>query len=158
MATGIGLRGRPPSRNESHAMSQSSPENQDLNLLGRSESRLPASPDEAQLETFPNRSPERDYWIQLDCPEFTSLCPVTGQPDFAAIQIRYIPDVFCVETKSLKFYLASFRNRPSFNEEVVNRILDDLVAAVDPRHLVIRGQFGSRGGISLSVEAEHRKS
>lgn len=138
-------------------MSQSSNETNDLSLLGRSESRLPAAPEEATLEVFPNRSPGRDYWIQLDCPEFTSLCPVTGQPDFARIQIRYVPDEQCVETKSLKFYLASFRNRPSFNEEVVNRILDDLVAAVSPRQMTIRGEFGSRGGISLSVEAEHRK-
>lgn len=126
-----------------------------LSLLGRSESRLPASPDEARLEAFPNRHPERDYWITLDCPEFTSLCPVTGQPDFAAIQIRYVPDRLCVETKSLKFYLASFRNRPSFNEEVVNRILDDLVAAVAPRRMAVTGRFGSRGGITLSVEASH---
>lgn len=132
-------------------------ERPNLNLLGRSESRLPASPDEAKLEIFPNRNPERDYWITLDCPEFTSLCPVTGQPDFAKIQIRYIPDRNCVETKSLKFYLASYRNRPSFNEEVVNRILSDLVAATDPRRMVITGKFGSRGGIALSVEAEHVK-
>ncbi len=133
-------------------------ERPDLTLLGRSESRLPASPDEAKLEIFPNRNPERDYWITLDCPEFTSLCPVTGQPDFAKIQVRYIPDRNCVETKSLKFYLASFRNCPSFNEEVVNRILTDLVAATDPRRMIVHGQFGSRGGIALSVEAEHAKS
>ncbi|MCB1232550.1 MAG: NADPH-dependent 7-cyano-7-deazaguanine reductase QueF [Verrucomicrobiae bacterium] len=134
-----------------------SEERPNLTLLGRSESRLPASPDDAKLEIFPNRNPERDYWITLDCPEFTSLCPVTGQPDFAKLQIRYIPDASCVETKSLKFYLASFRNRPSFNEEVVNRILTDLVAATDPRHMIVTGQFGSRGGIALSVEAEHVK-
>ena len=134
------------------------PEDQKLTLLGHSESRLPASPDEARLETFPNRNPERDYWITLDCPEFTSLCPVTGQPDFAVIQIRYIPDQRCVETKSLKFYLASFRSRPSFNEEVVNRLLTDLVAACDPRQMIVTGRFGSRGGISLSVEAEHRQA
>ncbi|MCB1064363.1 MAG: NADPH-dependent 7-cyano-7-deazaguanine reductase QueF [Verrucomicrobiae bacterium] len=135
-----------------------SPDEPNLSLLGRSETRLPSSPDEAQLETFPNRSPERDYWIQLDCPEFTSLCPVTGQPDFAKLLIRYIPDERCVETKSLKFYLASYRNRPSFNEEVVNRILNDLVAATDPRRMTVKGQFGSRGGIALSVEAEHEKA
>lgn len=129
-----------------------------LTLLGHSESRLPVSPDEARLEIFPNRNPERDYWITLDCPEFTSLCPVTAQPDFARLQIRYIPDQSCVETKSLKFYLASFRNRPSFNEEVVNRILTDLVTATDPRHMIVTGQFGSRGGIALSVEAEHQKT
>jgi len=131
------------------------PDDPNLTLLGRTESSLPASPDEARLETFPNRNPERDYWIQLDCPEFTSLCPVTGQPDFAAIEIRYIPDQRCVETKSLKFYLASFRNRPSFNEEVINRVLTDLVAATQPRRMIVRGRFGSRGGISLTVEAEH---
>jgi 7-cyano-7-deazaguanine reductase len=126
-----------------------------LTLLGRSQTALPASPDAAELETFPNRNPERDYWIQLDCPEFTSLCPVTGQPDFAVLQIRYIPGDSCVETKSLKFYLASFRNHPSFNEEVVNRILDDLVAACEPRKMIVIGEFGSRGGISLTVEAAH---
>ncbi|MCB1233442.1 MAG: NADPH-dependent 7-cyano-7-deazaguanine reductase QueF [Verrucomicrobiae bacterium] len=131
------------------------PPDSDLTLLGHSERRWPASPDEARLETFPNRSPQRDYWIDLDCPEFTSLCPVTGQPDFAALHIRYIPGDRCVETKSLKFYLASFRNQPSFNEEVVNRILDDLVAACDPRRMVVTGAFGSRGGISLTVTAEH---
>jgi 7-cyano-7-deazaguanine reductase len=126
-----------------------------LTLLGRSQSSLPASPDEATLETFPNRSPQRDYWIQLDCPEFTSLCPVTGQPDFAHLEIRYVPGDVCVETKSLKFYLASFRNHPSFNEEVVNRILDDLVAACRPRKMTVTGEFGSRGGISLTVIASH---
>lgn len=131
------------------------PEDPSLTLLGHSESRLPASPDEAKLETFPNRNPERDYWITLDCPEFTSLCPVTGQPDFAVLQIRYIPAGRCVETKSLKFYLASFRSRPSFNEEVVNRILTDLVAATSPRRMIVTGRFGSRGGISLTVEATH---
>lgn len=107
------------------------------------------------METFPNRSPNRDYWIQLDCPEFTSLCPVTGQPDFAQLEIHYIPGDRCVETKSLKFYLASFRNHPSFNEEVVNRILDDLVAACEPRRMTVTGSFGSRGGISLTVVASH---
>jgi 7-cyano-7-deazaguanine reductase len=126
-----------------------------LTLLGRSQSALPASPDAAVLETFPNRSPDRRYWIQLDCPEFTSLCPVTGQPDFAVIRIHYIPGASCVETKSLKFYLASFRNHPSFNEEVVNRILDDLVAACGPREMTVIGEFGSRGGISLTVEAAY---
>ena len=126
-----------------------------LTLLGRSEKGLPASPGEAQLEVFPNRSSQRDYWIELDCPEFTSLCPVTGQPDFAQLAIRYVPDETCVETKSLKFYLASFRNQPSFNEEVVNRILDDLVRACQPRKMTVRGRFGSRGGISLTVEASH---
>lgn len=124
-----------------------------ITLLGRSESRLPASPEDAVLETFPNRSSDREYWIHLDCPEFSSLCPVTGQPDTARIQIRYIPDARCIETKSLKFYLASYRNHAAFNEDVVNHILTDLVAACSPRQMVVRGTFGSRGGIRLTCQA-----
>lgn len=124
-----------------------------LSLLGKSESRLPTSPDEARLETFPNQRPDRHYWITLNCPEFSSLCPVTGQPDFARLTIRYIPAELCVETKSLKFYLASFRNQASFNEEVVNRILDDLLEATRPREMLVRGEFASRGGIQLTTEA-----
>ena len=92
---------------------------QDLTLLGKPES-LPASPDEAKLEVFPNQCPGRSYWVTLNCPEFSSLCPVTGQPDSARVLIRYIPGETIVETKSLKFYLASFRNQPAFNEEIVN--------------------------------------
>ena len=105
----------------------------DLTLLGRSENRLPASPDVAVLETFPNRTPGRNYRIHLSAPEFSSICPVTGQPDSAHLEILYIPEATCVETKSLKFYLASFRHTRCFNEEIVNRILDDLVAACSPR-------------------------
>lgn len=127
----------------------------DLTLLGHSENRLPASPEEAKLETFPNCRPGRRFWITLDCPEFSSLCPVTGQPDTAHMVIRYVPDESCVETKSLKFYLASFRNLPAFNEEVVNRILDDLVAAMHPKEIHIEGKFGSRGGIQLTCSASH---
>jgi 7-cyano-7-deazaguanine reductase len=124
-------------------------------LLGRSEARFPSKPDGNILETFPNRSKKRDYWITFECLEFTSLCPVTGQPDFASIKIRYIADAVCVETKSLKFYLASFRQTPSFGEDVVNRILDDLVEALQPRRLRVEARFSPRGGISLCVDAEH---
>jgi 7-cyano-7-deazaguanine reductase len=124
-----------------------------LSLLGRSEHRLPASPDEAALETFPNRTPGRNYTIHLSQPDFSSLCPVTGQPDAAHIEIYYIPDQLCVETKSLKFYLASYRNHASFNEVIVNRILDDLVKACSPRQAVVRGRFAPRGGIQLICEA-----
>ena len=124
-----------------------------ITLLGRSESRLPAAPDAAILETFPNRNPQRHYTITLDYPEFSSLCPVTGQPDSARLQIVYVPDQRCVETKSLKFYLASYRNTPSFNEDIVNRILDDLVAATAPRRAGVRGEFAPRGGIRLTAEA-----
>jgi 7-cyano-7-deazaguanine reductase len=127
----------------------------DLTLLGHSENRLPARPEEAKLETFPNCRPGRRFWITLDCPEFSSLCPVTGQPDTAHVVIRYIPGESCVETKSLKFYLASFRNLPAFNEEIVNRILDDLVATMNPTELHISGKFGARGGIQLTCEASH---
>ena len=126
-----------------------------LTLLGRSETRLPGSPDEATLETFPNCRPGRRYWITLDCPEFSSLCPVTGQPDTAHLLIRYVPGERCVETKSLKFYLASFRNLPAFNEEIVNRILDDLVRVMAPAEIVVTGTFSPRGGIQLTCEARH---
>ena len=125
----------------------------ELSLLGTSESRLPASPDEARLETFGNQRLGRRYWITLNCPEFSSLCPVTGQPDSARLVIRYVPGERCVETKSLKFYLASFRNQPAFNEEIVNRILDDLVAALAPVEMIVRGEFAPRGGIQLTTEA-----
>jgi len=127
----------------------------ELTLLGRSEGRLPTSPDEAVLETFGNCRPGRRYWITLDAPEFSSLCPVTGQPDSARLEIRYIPGERCVETKSLKFYLASFRNQPAFNEVIINRILDDLVAALEPVELVVRGEFSPRGGVQLTCEARH---
>ena len=126
-----------------------------LSLLGKAETRLPANPDEAKLEIFSNQRPGRRYWITLNCPEFSSLCPVTGQPDSAKIVIRYVPNQVCVETKSLKFYLASFRNQPAFNEEIVNRILDDLVAAMAPAELVVRGEFAPRGGIQLTTEATY---
>jgi 7-cyano-7-deazaguanine reductase len=128
---------------------------QSLSLLGKPETRLPASPEEATLETFPNQRPGRRYWITLNCPEFSSLCPVTGQPDSAKIVIRYIPGATCVETKSLKFYLASFRNYPAFNEEIVNRILDDLVASMEPMELTVYGEFAPRGGIQLTAEANY---
>ncbi len=133
----------------------SSTQTKELTLLGNSENRLPQTPEEATLEVFPNRNADRNYWIELDYPEFSSLCPVTGQPDTAHLLIRYIPDEKCVETKSLKYYLASFRNLPSFNEDIVNRILDELKAACSPRKLVVRGKFSPRGGIRLTAEARY---
>ena len=135
--------------NESH---RSSPE---LQLLGRSENQLPTEPDSEILECFPNRNPERDFSVQLDCSDFSSLCPVTGQPDAARIVIRYVPGDQCVETKSLKFYLASYRTTAAFNEEIVNRILADLIKAASPKAAVIRGEFAARGGISLTAEVCH---
>src|SRR3954469_13459878 len=125
-----------------------------LTLLGRSERKLPKSPAAAQLETFPNPA-KRPYRIRLETSDFTSLCPVTGQMDFADIVIEYVPDKLCVETKSLKFYLASYRNECAFNEAVTNRILDDFVAACSPRSAVVMAEFSARGGIALSVRAEY---
>jgi 7-cyano-7-deazaguanine reductase len=127
----------------------------DLTLLGNSENRLPSSPEEAVLEVFPNRNADRNFWIELEYPEFSSLCPVTGQPDSARLAIRYIPGEKCIETKSLKFYLASFRNTPSFNEDIVNRVLDDLSAACSPRRMIVSGKFSPRGGIQLTATAEY---
>lgn len=123
-----------------------------LTLLGRSEAKLPKSPREAQLETFPNPA-KRPYRIRLETADFTSLCPVTGQTDFAQITIEYVPNKVCVESKSLKFYLASYRNECAFNETVTNRILDDFVAACSPREAVIVAEFSARGGIALTVRA-----
>jgi 7-cyano-7-deazaguanine reductase len=110
-----------------------------------------------QLETFPNQHPGRRYSVTLVCPEFTCVCPMTGQPDFATITIRYIPDGKIVESKSLKLYLWSYRNEGVFHEHVTNTILDDLVAALDPHYCEVVGAFAVRGGIALTVTAEHRK-
>ena len=110
-----------------------------------------------ELETFPNPAPERDYEIAFDCPEFTCLCPKTGQPDFAHFKIRYVPDRLCVELKSLKLYLWSFRDEGHFHEAVTNRILDDLVRATSPRDMVVEGNFFVRGGINTVVTARYQK-
>ena len=123
-----------------------------LTLLGRSQARVPSSPAEAILETFPNPA-RRIYRIHFETADFTSLCPVTGQADFARIEIEYVPDKLCVESKSLKFYLASFRNERAFNEAVTNRILDDFVRACAPREAVVTAAFSARGGIALTVRA-----
>ncbi|MEP6809733.1 MAG: preQ(1) synthase [Chthoniobacterales bacterium] len=130
------------------------PKKNKLTLLGRSDARLPSSPSEAKLETFPSPA-KRPYTIRFETADFTSLCPVTGQMDFAQIVIEYVPARLCVESKSLKFYLASFRNERAFNEAVTNRILDDFVAATAPRSAVVTAEFSARGGIALTVRAEY---
>jgi 7-cyano-7-deazaguanine reductase len=107
------------------------------------------------LETFPNPNPERSYAIRFECPEFTCLCPKTGQPDFATLTISYVPDKSCVELKSLKLYLWSYRNDGAFHEAVTNKILDDLVAATKPREMTVEGDFFVRGGIRTVVEAHY---
>lgn len=107
------------------------------------------------LEPVPNPRPERDFLVQIRAPEFTCLCPRTGQPDFATIEIDYVPDASIVELKSLKLYLQSYRDRGAFHEAVTNQILDDLVASLAPRRMEVRGVFGVRGGISTTVVAQY---
>jgi len=108
------------------------------------------------IETFPNPRPERDYEIAIRCPEFTSLCPKTGQPDFGEIRITYVPATSCIELKSLKYYLIEFRNRGIFYEHVTNQNLDDLVDAIRPRRMTVVGDFSARGGITTTVTAEYQ--
>ena len=127
----------------------------ELTLLGHSHAKVPASPGEARLETFPNPAAERNYRIRFETDDFTSVCPVTGQPDFARIDIDYVPDRLCVASKSLKFYLASYRSERAFNEAVTNRILDDFVKACAPREAIVTAQFSARGGMALTVCAEY---
>ncbi|MBF0148130.1 MAG: NADPH-dependent 7-cyano-7-deazaguanine reductase QueF [Magnetococcales bacterium] len=110
------------------------------------------------LETFANPSPERDYQISITCPEFTCLCPKTGQPDFAVFHFTYVPDQLCIELKSLKTYLWSFRNEGMFHEAVTNLVLEDLVRVVHPRSMIVRAVFNVRGGITTEVKVEHRQS
>jgi 7-cyano-7-deazaguanine reductase len=117
---------------------------------------VPSRPSK-RLQTFPNPAPERDYRIRMEIPEFTCLCPMTGQPDFATLLLDYVPDRRCVELKSLKLYVWSYRNEGAFHEAVTNRILDDLVRAIRPRHVRLEARFNVRGGIHTSVVAEHRK-
>jgi len=110
------------------------------------------------LETFPNPQPNRDYEIAIRCPEFTSVCPKTGLPDFGEIRITYVPDLLCIELKALKYYLVGFRNKGIFYENVTNQILDDLVAACQPRRMTVVGDFSVRGGIKTEVTARYDKT
>jgi 7-cyano-7-deazaguanine reductase len=117
---------------------------------------MPSQPSRS-LETFPNPAPQRDYRIHMEIPEFTCLCPKTGQPDFATLVLDYIPDKTCIELKSLKLYVWSYRNQGAFHEAVTNRILDDLAGATKPRFMRLTARFFVRGGIFTTVVAEHRK-
>jgi 7-cyano-7-deazaguanine reductase len=112
---------------------------------------------ESPLETFPNPNPERDYQIAIRCPEFTSMCPKTGLPDFGEIRITYVPDSTCIELKALKYYMMDFRNRGIFYEAVTNQILNDLVAACKPRRMTVVGDFTARGGITTTVTASYER-
>jgi 7-cyano-7-deazaguanine reductase len=116
---------------------------------------MPSHPSKA-LDTFTNPQPERDYTIRIRVPEFTCLCPKTGQPDFAVLTLEYVPDRLCVELKSLKIYIWSYRDQGAFHEAVTNQILDDLVFAISPRYMRLTAEFNVRGGIYTTVVAEHR--
>ena len=123
-----------------------------LKALG-GKAQAPSRPSRAVLEAFPNPSPGMEYTVQFDCPEVTSLCPVTGQPDFGRLTLEYTPDKLCLESKSLKLYLMGFRNEGAFWEELVNRIADDLYAVLKPRRLTLTGYMAPRGGIGITVTA-----
>ena len=125
-----------------------------LTLLGgKTEYKQDYAPE--VLEAFDNKNPENDYWVRFNCPEFTSLCPITGQPDFAEIRISYIPDVKMVESKSLKLYLFSFRNHGAFHEDCVNIIMKDLIRLMNPKYIEVTGLFTPRGGISIYPYANY---
>lgn len=137
------------SDNNNTTMSRTKKETEGLTLLGNNATRYPADYAPEMLETFVNKHPDDDYIVSFDCPEFTSLCPKTGQPDFGRIIINYIPDQFMVESKSLKLYLFSFRNHGDFHEDCVNIIMKDLRKLMQPRYIEVRGIFMPRGGISI---------
>ncbi len=128
-----------------------------MTLLGNKHVSYPSEYDASLLETFENKHPGRDYFVKFNCPEFTSLCPITGQPDFAAIYISYVPDIRMVESKSLKLYLFSFRNHGAFHEDCVNIIMEDLIRLMDPRYIEVTGKFLPRGGISIDPYCNYGK-
>ena len=128
-----------------------------ITLLGKNNTKYSSDYDPSVLETFPNKHPDNDYFVKFNCPEFTSLCPITGQPDFAAIYISYIPDKVMVESKSLKLYLFSFRNHGDFHEDCVNIIMKDLIRLMDPKYIEVRGKFLPRGGISIDPYCNYGK-
>ncbi|SFP77833.1 preQ(1) synthase [Salibacterium halotolerans] len=128
---------------------------ENLSHLGQEETSYTFHYDSSLLETFENGHPNRDYFVKFNCPEFTTLCPKTGQPDFAALYISYIPEVHMVESKSLKLYLFSFRNHGGFHEDAINTIVNDLVELMNPRYLEVLGRFTPRGGISIDPYANY---
>ncbi len=129
-----------------------------VTLLGSGSTRYPQEYDPGILETFQNKHPENDYFVKFNCPEFTSLCPITGQPDFANIVISYVPAERMVESKSLKLYLFSYRNTGEFHEDCVNRIMKDLIALMDPKYIEVWGRFTPRGGISIDPYCNYGKA
>ena len=138
-------------------MSRTSNEVKDLSLLGNQNVSYPTDYAPQMLETFDNKHPDNDYFVKFNCPEFTSLCPITGQPDFATITISYIPHIKMVESKSLKLYLFSFRNHGDFHEDCVNIIMKDLIQLMDPKYIEVWGKFTPRGGISIDPYCNYGK-
>lgn len=132
-------------------------EMKDVTLLGNQGTTYPVTYAPEILETFDNKHPSNDYWVKFNCPEFTSLCPITGQPDFAALYISYIPGEKMVESKSLKLYLFSFRNHGDFHEDCVNIIMKDLIRLMDPKYIEVWGKFTPRGGISIDPYCNYGK-
>lgn len=137
---------------------RSEKELQGIELLGNKETKYAFDYTPEILEVFDNQHPNRDYFVKLNCPEFTTLCPMTNQPDFGTIYISYIPDVKMVESKSLKLYLFSFRNHGDFHEDCVNIIMNDLIELMDPRYIEVRGKFTPRGGISIDPYCNYGKT
>lgn len=132
-------------------------EKEDLTLLGSAKTKYPSDYAPEMLERFSNKHPGNDYFVKFNCPEFTSLCPITGQPDFAAIYISYVPDEYLVESKSLKLYLYSFRNHGDFHEDVVNVIMKDLIKLMEPKYIEVWGKFTPRGGLSIDPYCNYGK-
>nr|WP_027870652.1 preQ(1) synthase [[Eubacterium] cellulosolvens] len=132
-------------------------EKEDLTLLGNRNVKYAMDYDPGVLETFINKHPDHDYFVKFNCPEFTSLCPITGQPDFATITISYVPQEKMVESKSLKLYLFSFRNHGDFHEDCVNIIMEDLIRLMDPKYIEVWGKFLPRGGISIDPYCNYGK-
>lgn len=132
-------------------------ERESLTKLGSSTTQYSADYDPGVLESFSNKHPGNDYFVKFNCPEFTSLCPITGQPDFATLYISYVPDQKLVESKSLKLYLFSFRNHGDFHEDVVNVIMKDLIKLMDPKYIEVLGRFTPRGGLSIDPYCNYGK-
>ena len=132
-------------------------EKEDLTLLGNQNVKYKDEYSPDVLETFINKPQDNDYFVKFNCPEFTSLCPITGQPDFACVTISYVPDVIMVESKSLKLYLFSFRNHGDFHEDCVNVIMKDLIKLMDPKYIEVWGKFLPRGGISIDPYCNYGK-
>lgn len=133
-------------------------EKEDLTKLGSKKTEYSTDYDPGLLESFSNKHPDRDYFVKFNCPEFTTLCPITGQPDFATITISYVPDERLVESKSLKLYLFSFREHGDFHEDVVNIIMNDLIKLLDPKYIEVWGRFLPRGGISIDPYCNYGKT